>query len=394
MPTPHREPRSAQSTGPVWIDRPEQLAAGIARWRAAGTAGFASDIALDTEFVFERTFRPRLGLIQIAAGGEIALVDAVRIADLSPLAALLSEESGRKIVHSGSGDVPILRRATGAAPRPLFDTQIAAAFAGLGPSLSYAALIRELFAVELPKHETRTDWLRRPLSPEQLRYAAEDVEQLGAAAVELERRLRDLGRLEWALEDSAELSLLDSDTPDPDNAWRRVRGLDRLPPRGRTVARALAAWREGEADRLDLARPFLLRDETLLALARRDAIAPQEIAKLPGYEARRHAQHAASWVAALAAARAAADAGRAPAEPARLPAEERDRRKTLEEAISELVARRAAELGISSELLLPRRQRDRALDAWSGRGSLAERIGGFRGRLLGTELDALAAGDA
>jgi ribonuclease D len=389
-------------TEPLWIDRSDELAAGIERWRAsglghsrggraAGGAGDAGGIALDTEFVFERTFRPRLGLIQVAAGGEIALVDAVKIADLSPLAALFSEESGRKIVHSGSGDVPILRRATGSAPRPLFDTQIAAAFAGLGPSLSYAALIRELFAVELPKHETRTDWLRRPLSPEQLRYAAEDVEQLGAAAAELEQRLRNLGRLEWALEDSAELADFESEAALPADAWRRVRGLDRLPPRGRAVARALAAWREGEADRLDLARPFLLRDETLLALARRDAIALQEIAKLPGFDARRHAQHASRWIEALAAARAAADAGTAPEEPARLPAAERDRRKALEDSISELVARRAAELGISSELLLSRRQRDRALDTWRGRGPLAETIGGFRGRLLGDELDALAA---
>lgn len=376
-------------TPPLWIDRPELLAAGIARWRVSGAA---SGIALDTEFVFERTFRPRLGLIQIAAGDEIALVDPVRIADLSPLAKLFAAESGRKILHSGSGDVPILRRATGVAPRPLFDTQIAAAFAGLGPGLSYAALIRELFAVELPKHETRTDWLRRPLSPEQLRYAAEDVEQLGAAAAELERRLRELGRLEWALEDSAALADVEAEAAPPADAWRRVKGLDRLPPHGRAVARALAAWRESEADRLDLARPFLLRDETLLALARRESIAPQEIAKLPGFDARRHAQHAARWVEALAAARAAVEAGTAPPEPDRRPVEERERRKALEEAISALVARRATQLGISSELLLSRRLRDRALDAWQGRGSLAGEIGGFRGRLLGDELDALAAG--
>ena len=375
----------------MWIDRREQLAAAVERWRAGAAPG---GVALDTEFVFERTFRPRLGLIQIAAGGEIALVDTVRIADLSPLAALLTAPNVRKIVHSGSGDVPILRRATGASPQPLFDTQIAAAFAGLGPSLSYAALIRELCAVELPKHETRTDWLRRPLSTDQLRYAAEDVEQLEAAATELERRLRELGRLEWALEDSAELSLLESDAADASVAWRRGKGLDRLPPHGRAVARALAAWREREADRLDLARSFLLRDETLLALARRDAIAPQEIAKLPGFEARRHAQHAARWVEALDAARAAVEAGTAPAEPARLPAEERERRGALEDAISALVGRRAGELGLSPELLLSRRQRDRALSAWrdSGGGSLAESVGGFRGRLLGAELDALAGG--
>jgi ribonuclease D len=384
----------------LWIDRPDQLAAGVERWIAADGATGSEGIALDTEFVFERTYRPILGIVQLAAGGEIALVDAIRIADLQPLAKLLGEPRVRKVVHSGSGDVPILRRATGSVPRPLFDTQIAAAFAGLGPSLSYAALIRELFAIELPKHETRTDWLRRPLSAAQLRYAAEDVQHLGAAAAELERRLRELGRLEWALEESATLADLESEATEPAEAWRRVRGLDRLPPRGRSVARALAAWREQEAERLDLARPFLLRDETLLALA---ALAPtdpqkpltaQDFAKLPGYDPRRHAQHAAQWVEALTAARSAADAGTAPAEPARPPAEERARRRALEEAISELVARRAGELGLPAELVLSRRQRDRALAAWRrrGKGSLAEELGGFRARLLGAELDALATG--
>ena len=382
---------------PLWIDRSGELAAGVERWRDAGTAG---DVALDTEFVFERTFRPRLGLIQVAAGGEIALVDAVRIADLSPLAALLQATDKRKILHSGSGDVPILRRATGTTPRALFDTQIAAAFAGLGPALSYAALIRELFAVELPKHETRTDWLRRPLSPAQLRYAAEDVLHLGAAAAELERRLLVLGRLEWALEDSAALADLEADGALPAEAWRRVKGIDRLSPHGRAVARALAAWREREADRLDLARPFLLRDETLLALARGgwngangapERITAQQIAKLPGYDPRRHAPHAARWVEALAEARAAADAGTAPVEPARESADERGQRRALEESITELVARRSGEIGIPAELLLSRRQRDRALTTWGGRGSLAASIGGFRGRLLGADLDALAA---
>ena len=152
----------------LWIDRPDQLAAAVARW------GGAAAIAVDTEFVFERTYRPRLGIIQLAAGDEIALVDAVRLRDLSPLAAVLGG-GPRKILHSGSGDLPILRRATGAAVGPVFDTQIAAAFAGLGTGLSYAALVKTLFGIELAKHETRTDWLRRPLSADQLRYAAEDV---------------------------------------------------------------------------------------------------------------------------------------------------------------------------------------------------------------------------
>jgi ribonuclease D len=369
----------------LWIDRPEQLTAAVERWRAA-----AGPVALDTEFVFERTYRPRLGIIQVAAAGEVALVDAVRLRDLTPLAPLLADPGCRKLLHSGSGDLPILRRATGSGTAPLLDTQIAAAFAGLGPSLSYAALVKTLLDVDLAKHETRTDWLRRPLSADQLRYAAEDVAHLPAAAAELERRLVALDRLEWALADSATLAAIDADAADPAVAWRRVKGIDRLPAAGRAVARALAAWREREADRLDLARPFLLKDETLIALARRDSLAMPDVAGLPGYDGRRHAAFGARWIAALAAAREAAASGTAPPEDPRPSPEARERREALEDRIGALVTRRAAELGLSSELLLTRRQRDRALDAWtSGGGSLAEALGGFRGALLGAELDAL-----
>ncbi len=368
----------------ISIDGPDQLAAAVARWQGAPS------VALDTEFMRERTFRAKLGLVQVAVAGEVALVDAVRISDLSPLGTIFGGAGSRKILHSGSEDLPVLRRATGVSLGPLFDTQIAAAFAGLGPSLSYAALIAALFGVHLDKEETRTDWLRRPLSPEQLRYAAADVEYLPEAAAELERRLVSLGRLEWALEDSATLAASDADGPAPSDAWRRVKGLDRCPPRVQAVARGLAAWREREAASLDVARPFLLRDETLLALARLDRVSLQELDRLPGYDRRRHASHASGWLEALAAARLAVDTGASSVEPPVPSAADRDRRRAIENACGALVARRAAELSLAPELVLSRRQRDRALDAWGGRGSLAAAIGGFRGALLGDELDALA----
>jgi ribonuclease D len=368
----------------AWIDRPEALADAVARWQAS-----PADIALDTEFVFERTYRPRLGIIQIAVGGEIALIDGVRLRDLSALGPLLADPGRRKLLHSGSGDIPILRRAGGAPLRGLLDTQIAAAFAGLGPSLSYAALVKTLLGVELAKHETRTDWTRRPLSPDQLRYAAEDVEYLPAVAAALEEQLRTLGRFEWVLEDSATAAALDGDTPDPAVAWRRVKGLDRLNTASRAVARALAAWREREADRADLARPFLLRDETLVALAKRDALVPADAPTLPGYDPRRHAGFAARWAAALEAARAEVAAGTAPPEDPRAPAEVRDRVEAIGVRVAALVTQKATELGLPGEQLLSRRQRERAIEAWlRDGGSLAAALGGFRGALLGAELDA------
>jgi len=375
----------------TWIDRPDALAAAAARWHAAD-----ADVALDTEFVFERTYRPRLGIVQIAVAGEIALIDGVRLPDLSPLGPLLADPRRRKLLHSGSGDLPILRRAAGRSLHGLLDTQIAAAFAGLGPSLSYAALVKLLLGIELAKHETRTDWLRRPLSPDQLRYAAEDVEYLPAVAADLEERLRVLGRLEWAIEDSAALAANDGDTPDPAVAWRRVKGIDRLNAASRAVARALAAWREREAERADLARPFLLRDETLLALAKRDALVPADAAALPGYDGRRHGHLAPRWAAALQAARAEVEAGTAPPEDPWTPPDVRERQETLGVRVAALVTRKATELGLPGEQLLSRRQRERAVETWlRDGGSLAAAVGGFRGGLLGDELDALTIeGDA
>jgi ribonuclease D len=372
----------------ILIEHPDQLAAAVARWASAPA------VALDTEFVRERTFRARLGLVQVAVADEVALVDAVRIRDLSPLASIVNSPGTRKILHSCSEDLAPLRRATGVPLAPLFDTQIAAAFAGLGPGLSYSALILALFNVPLDKGETRTDWTRRPLSPEQLRYAADDVDYLTEAAAELEHRLVALGRLEWAIEDSATLAAADADGPEPADAWRKVKGLDRCPAEVQAVARQLAAWREREAAGLDVARPFLLRDETLLALARRDEVSLQDVVRLPGYDARRHSTHARRWPEALAAARLEVAArGPSPAPPVPSAAEFK-RRAATEEAVAVLVARRARELSLAPELLLSRRQRDRALDAWGGRGSLAASIGGFRGALLGAELDALAQGAA
>jgi len=368
----------------LWLERPDEIAAACARWLRAGA------LALDTEFVFERTFRPRLGLVQVAAPGEIALVDTVLLPDLSALRPVLEAEAVTKVVHAGSGDVDVLRRAAGAAPRPLVDTQIAAAFAGLGAGLSYAALVELLAGVTLAKHETRTDWMRRPLTPDQLRYAAEDVEHLLGVAAELERRLARLGRLEWAREDSLELVAGEAE-PGPETALRRLRGLDRLSGRARRIACELALWREREAERLDLARPFLLRDETLLALARRPGATAAELAKLPGYEARRHAEHAGLWLAALASARAAADRpGTAPAPRPARPAVPLERLKRVGHALAEAVARRAGTLELAPELILSRRQRDRLLRAWDGAAPLSSGLTGWRRELLAAAVDAAA----
>ncbi|HSM13910.1 MAG TPA: HRDC domain-containing protein, partial [Thermoanaerobaculia bacterium] len=331
---------------------------------------------------------PRLGLVQVGDDRGIALLDAVAL-DLAPLAPMLRASSVRKVFHAGGADVAVLLEAAGARPSPVLDTQVAAGFAGLGPALSYGALVEALFGIVLGKHETRTDWLRRPLRETQLRYAAEDVEHLLPAARELERRLTSLGRLGWALEDSAAMVERETEPVDPEQAWRRLKGLGRLPPRARRIARELAVWREREAERLDLARPFLLRDETLVALARRESVKPAEVAKLPGFDARRHASRAASWLEALAAARAAVDAGAGADEPRPPSRAEIAARDELADRIGEEVTRLAAGLELPPELLLSRRHRERLVARREPGSPLSAGLTGFRRELIGPAIDPL-----
>lgn len=361
---------------PRLVASPDALAALVERWRGV------TEIALDTEFVFERTYRPRPGLVQLACDLEVVLVDAVALPDLTPLAALLAGADSAKYVHAGGADVALVERLAGVAPGPLFDTQVAAAFAGLGAGLSYAAVVAATQGVTLAKGETRTDWTRRPLAAQQLRYAAEDVSHLLPAARALRARLAELGRLAWAEEESrAQLERGEEAEP-----WRRVKGIEGLPPRERAVARELAAWREREAERLDLARPFLLRDETLLALARRAEIAADELSRLPGWESRRHAPHAAAWLAAHAAAVAAAADAELPADPPRAGRAERERMQRRSRAVAALVAEVAAREGLPAELLLSSRQRARLLAALDRGEPAGDHLTGFRRALLAEPL--------
>ncbi|MBK7974231.1 MAG: ribonuclease D [Deltaproteobacteria bacterium] len=212
----------------TWVDTPEALA------RLVERLADVDEVALDTEFVFERTYWPRPGVVQLAADGEIALVDAVGL-DLVSLAEVVGSSTVRKLIHAGSGDAVVLERTTGVRPAGVFDTQIAAAFAGLGAGISYEALVRTLLGVSLGKHHTRTDWTRRPLSTEQLHYAAEDVLHLGTVAAELRARLVALGRLAWAEEDSVASMAVDPGADDPRAS------LDANPGRGALAARGAGA---------------------------------------------------------------------------------------------------------------------------------------------------------
>ena len=226
-------------------------------------------LGLDTEFVRTNTFYHRLGLIQVSDGRASWLVDPLAARDLSPLAEVF-RSPGVKVLHSASEDIEVFYRALGVLPAPLFDTQIAGAFAGKGAFLSYQKLVAACLGVELAKEETRTDWMARPLSAGQLAYAAEDVAFL-IPALRAARGASStaLGRLAWVFEDSAALLDTARFQEDDETAYLRIKGAGRLDRRQLGALQTLAAWREQEARRRDLPRNFVLKEGLLLDLATR-----------------------------------------------------------------------------------------------------------------------------
>ena len=226
-------------------------------------------LALDTEFERSRTFFVRPALLQIGDGKNTYLVDPLEIDDWGPLVGLLDNPSIPKIFHSASEDLEVIERLGGEPPANLFDTQIAASLLGLGYSLSYRALVQTLCEVDLPKSETRSNWLRRPLSPAQLEYARMDVAFLPSIYDQLHRQLETQDRIHWIAEEYTRLVERHRENQDAEHAYFRFERASKLGPRELGVLRALAAWREHEAKKRDLPRGFVVRDEILLAIARR-----------------------------------------------------------------------------------------------------------------------------
>lgn len=227
-------------------------------------------IALDTEFVWERTFYPQLGLIQAALSNEECyLIDPCAIKNLSALGQLLSDRSVIKIFHDAPQDLVILHRATGAIPQNIFDTRLAAGFSDLPETLSLGNLVKELLDITLDKTETRTNWLQRPLSPEQISYGLNDVRYLRAVRIILLSRIIGPKIKSWLFE---ELNLLNN----PANysgtvvnvRFSKIRGSNNLDRQGLAVLKNLTVWREGVAQHLDRPRGHVIKDTVLLEIAK------------------------------------------------------------------------------------------------------------------------------
>jgi ribonuclease D len=229
-------------------------------------------LALDTEFVGEDSFVPKLELIQVATETTAAVIDFPAVQAEGPLDMLwdiIRNPAIQKVVHAGRQDLDLFAVHAGEIPKPFFDTQIAAAMVGFGAQVAYSNLVQRVHGTKLAKAHTFTNWSARPLSPDQLAYALEDVTFLLAIHDHLHGRLSRLGRLEWVHEEFSRLEGAVADTRrEPQERYQRVRGWDTLKPKSAAVLRELAAWREGEAKRRNVPRGRVMRDEVLLQLAR------------------------------------------------------------------------------------------------------------------------------
>ncbi len=224
-------------------------------------------VTVDTEFLRERTFWPRLCLIQLAGAREAAVIDPLAEGmDLAPFFALMADRSVLKVFHAGRQDIEIIHHLAGIIPRPLFDTQVAAMVCGFGDQVGYEALVNRLLGVRIDKGARFTDWSRRPLSDQQLRYALSDVTHLRAIFERLCEMLKKTGREPWLKEEMDILTDPETYVQRPQDAWKRIKFRPR-DARQLAAMQKLAAWREEEAQRRDLPRRRILKDEALVELA-------------------------------------------------------------------------------------------------------------------------------
>ncbi len=311
----------------------------------------APRLALDTEFMRERTYYAELAFVQLADADGVALIDPLAALDRRLLAGVLAVPGQVKVLHAARQDVEVLLPVTGTPLAPVLDTQLAAALLGFPPQVGYGDLIATELGVTLDKSQARTDWTRRPLSPAQLSYAADDVRYLLPLVARLEERLAALGRLDWFHEDTALLGDPGLYRLDPVDAWQRFKAIESLPPREQARLRALAAWREARAMRRNLPRGWVLTDEAARIIAR---AAPAHLAALKALEVMPPGaadKLGAEIFAALEQAAAASLDGLVQRHDTRPAPEERDRLRRLGERLREA----ASALRLAPEVLATQR---------------------------------------
>jgi ribonuclease D len=369
-------PCKAAAASVEWVTSDAALADAADLWQPV--------MGLDTEFQRTDTFFPLAGLYQVSCGARVWLIDPLSVGDFSPLLDRLEDRRVVKIMHACSEDLELLRHHFGASPVNLFDTQLANAFVSPNYSVSFTRLVADRLGVVLEQHQTRSDWLARPLSDEQVQYAAEDVYFLAALYESLDAALQAAGRGAWFREEMDRRGRFELN--DPDTYYLGMSKVWRLPDEARGRLQRMAAWRERQAMAEDRPRNRIIRDEHLLALAERAELDEEDLSEqLPRGVARRYGS---DLLAAFSGTEAGTDDDLPPPPPAPLNRSE----NAVVQALRDRARSVAESLGMAPELLARKREVETCVRQFRDTGELSEAYLGWRAPLVGEEFRRMLGG--
>ncbi|HKJ18158.1 MAG TPA: ribonuclease D [Xanthomonadales bacterium] len=357
---------------PILVETGQQLELAAKSWKSADVLG------LDTEFVRERTYRADLGLVQLSDGQNAWLVDPLAVRQLSPLRDILHDKSVTKILHSGSEDFEVLWHQLDTRPENVVDSQIACAMLGQSLQLGYHHAVKWLFDVEIDKDQTRSNWLKRPLTPDQHRYAALDVVLLPLVNDLLRQKLENLGRWDWVKEEVERMAHSATQDTATDEAWMRIRGAGSLSGQERKILFSLARWREEKAREKNLARGFVVPDAGLMAMAK---ARPENIQKLESLDAlhpKSVIRYGDTWVDLI-------ESTSSIGEITPLPQLNHGHRKLMKDLKAQ-VSQTASSLDVDAALLASRKQLESLIFEFEASGDVPERFSGWRQEVITNDL--------
>ncbi len=365
----------------MYIDSQAELDSFVKRAKSAPV------LAIDTEFMREKTYYAQLCLVQMATDDETVIIDPLADIDLHPLAELMEQQSIMKLFHAGYQDIEIIYHAIGSMPEPLFDTQVAAALLGHTQQIGYAPLVSAECGVQLKKADSFTDWSRRPLSNSQVRYAADDVIYLPRMYRQMREALIEKGRLDWLTDDFADMASVERCDPDPRQRYLRLKRISQLNPRQRSAAREVAAWREESARRRNIPRKWVMTDEQVVEACKREARGVDSLFMVRGLQGKLSTKDARAIVNALCKG---LDAPKD-----QWPNESRSGRSESNvdeqlDLMNALVRLRSHQSGIAFQTLAGHSD---LVDLARGHGEETELMRGWRREIVGNELVSLLKGE-
>ena len=344
----------------------------------------ADALAVDTEFARFNTYYPKVGLIQLGTTEACFLVDPLTIDDLSPLKLILAEPSILKVFHACSEDLEVFQHVLGYVPKPLYDTQIAAALLGVGFSMSYQYVVDHYLDISLPKDQTRSDWLARPLSPDQLQYAALDVIHLLEVYEHQRELLASEDKGSWIEEETAALGLHIPTMVDPKLAYKRLKGLSQLDRRQLNQLRSLCAWREETARLGDIPRNRVVDNKVLMTIVRKNLADLGLLHQYANITPRQLRKYGEDIVEVLGAA----DNAEENRYPDLILRDDMPVSSSMLKRLKRIVNERAIELSVAPELLMKRRYLEKLIRSSDGEGGyeLPEELMGWRAEVIGEDL--------